>query len=122
MKKDSNYTFQVSISQKHYETKAQAKAAITGNAGDQSGSNKKDRISYLPVNITPCQLLDKVLNGYTFCALFSNFKPNCKGHVYVNTDGSFTSAGKAGDAGYGGEVCQRFNKLLIFWKAGFRRR
>lgn len=95
MKKDSNYTFQVSISQKHYETKAQAKAAITGNAGDQSGSNKKDRISYLPVNITPCQLLDKVLNGYTFCALFSNFEPNCKGHVYVNTDGSFTSAGKA---------------------------
>ena len=97
MKKDSNYTFQVSISQKHYETKAQAKAAITGNSGNQSGSNKKDRISYLPVNITPCQLLDKVLNGYTFCALFSNFKPNCKGHVYVNTDGSFTSAGKAGE-------------------------
>lgn len=97
MRKDSNYKFQISISQNYYETKAQAKAAITGNSGNQSGSNKKDRISYLPVNITPCQLLDKVLNGYTFCALFSNFKPNCKGHVYVNTDGSFTSAGKAGE-------------------------
>ena len=97
MYKDDNYFFSVSISKYAYETKEQITAAIA--AGEEGKQLRKDagfaeKVSFRQDSVTPEELLNYALDGYTFCALFSNFKPNTETTSYVKTDGCFTMSGK----------------------------
>ena len=98
MYKDDNYFFSVSISKYAYKTKEQITAAIA--AGEEGKQLRKDaglaeKVSFRQDSVTPEELLNYALDGYTFCALFSNFKPNTETTSYVKTDGCFTMSGKA---------------------------
>ena len=95
---DEKYFFPVSISKDAYETKEQVTAAIAG--GKEGERLRKDagiaeKISFRQKSVTPDELLNCVLDGYTFCALFSNFKPNTESITYLKKDGCFTMSGKA---------------------------
>ena len=96
IKKD--FLFPVSISKDAYETKEQITAAIA--AGEEGKQLRKDaclaeKVSFRQESVTPDKLLNYALEGYTFCALFSNFKPNTETITYLKTDGYFTMSGKA---------------------------
>ena len=96
---DENYYFQVSISKDAYKNKLETKAAVDDIEGqplrDQLGI---ERICYYRIPVNSEKLLEYVLNGYTFCALFSNFKENSNKQVYTLHNGScFTAMGKAGE-------------------------
>jgi hypothetical protein len=96
IKKD--FIFPVSISKDAYETKEQITAAIA--AGEEGKQLRKDaclaeKVSFRQDSVTPDKLLNYALDGYTFCALFSNFKPNTEKITYLKTDGCFTMSGKA---------------------------
>lgn len=98
MYKDDNYFFSVSISKYAYETKEQIGAAIAG--GEEGKRLRRDaglaeKISFRKNLVTPDELLNYALDGYTFCALFSNFKPNTGTITYLKKDGYFTMSGKA---------------------------
>ena len=98
MYKDDNYFFSVSISKYAYETKEQIGAAIAG--GEEGKRLRRDaglaeKISFCKNLVTPDELLNYALDGYTFCALFSNFKPNTGTITYLKKDGYFTMSGKA---------------------------
>ena len=99
MYKDDNYIFQVSISKDAYKNKLETKAAVDDTDGqplrEQLGI---ERICYYRIPVNSEKLLEYVLNGYTFCALFSNFSENDCKHVYTLYNGSyFTAMGKAGE-------------------------
>lgn len=96
MKKDSSYSFIVSISRDQYLNKAQVLAAISNKEigiqlRKQHGVERK--IAFRNTTVTPSQLLDLALDGYTFCTLHSNF-PNPSSH-YVTDDGCYYLSGKA---------------------------
>lgn len=96
MYKDDNYIFQVSISKDAYKTKLETKAAVSGSKGRKlRESLGVDYVCYYRINTTSRELLDKVLNGYTFCSLFSNFEKNGLRCPYMIDNGKyFTSKGK----------------------------
>lgn len=88
----------MSLSKDTYETKEQITAAIErGEKGKQLRIKVglAEKISFRKVDVTPSQLLCYALEGYTFCALFSNFGPNTGTVTYVKADGCFTMSGKA---------------------------
>lgn len=95
---DKHFIFPVSISKYAYETKEQITAAIAG--GEEGKQLRKyaglaEKISFHQDSVTPEKLLNYALDGYTFCALFANFKPNTETITYVKPDGCFTMSGKA---------------------------
>ena len=99
MNKDDNYIFPVSISKDAYKNKLETKAAVGGIENqplrDQLGIK---RICYYRISMTAEKLLECVLNGYTFCALFSNFRENYDKQVFTLHNGDyFTAQGKAGE-------------------------
>lgn len=96
MNKDDNFIFQVSISKDAYKNKLETKAAVSGSKGRKlRESLGVDIICYYRINTTSRELLDKVLNGYTFCSLFSNFEKNRPGCLYTIDNGKyFTHRGK----------------------------
>lgn len=102
-----NFTFTVSICKEPYESKQETTAAIIG--GDEGKQMRKDlglkeKIGFKSMLTTPSELLQYVLSGYTFCALFSNFPTYRQGKTYVRKDGYFTLSGKSGDF-FSGSYC-----------------
>lgn len=95
---DEKFIFQVSISKNAYETKEQVTAAIVGGKEGmqlRKRAGLSEKISFRQDSVNPGKLLNYALEGYTFCALFSNFKPNTKDATYVKNDGCFTMSGKS---------------------------
>jgi len=100
MNKNSNYSFAVSVSKQPYKNKKETAAAITGgDEGRQMRLNLglNEKISFKTVSITPSELLQNVLTGYTFCGVFSGFPTNAPNKTYVKKDGYFTLTAKSGD-------------------------
>ena len=102
-----NFSFTVSICKEPYESKQETTAAIIG--GDEGKQMRKDlglkeKIGFKSMLTTPSELLQSVLSGYTFCALFSNFPTYRQGKTYVRKDGYFTLSGKSGDF-FSGSYC-----------------
>lgn len=104
MEINGTYKFQISLSRNGYETKLQARAAITGDKGLMTTTGVQKRIGYYSTSATSQELLDYVLHGHTFCALFSGFpafryEVNKGGKrykkIFINEDGDFTMCAKA---------------------------
>lgn len=98
MKEDNTFRFKVSLSEDAYKTKEETGAAIA--SGKEGKAKRKQlgiryKISFREQEVTVEQLLELVLEGYTFCPLFSNFEPNKGKTTYVRKNGSFTLSGKA---------------------------
>ena len=97
---DSNYKFEVSLSKAAYKNKKETKAAIKGGSDGRKLRNELDideKISFIRMTITSQELLEKCLEGYTFCHLFGGFPDNDEKHTYLKRDGNFTLSGKSSD-------------------------
>ena len=98
MECNQDFNFKVSLSEDAYKTKEEAGAAIA--SGKEGKAKRKQlgiryKISFREQEVTVEQLLELVLEGYTFCPLFCNFEPNKGTTTYVRKNGSFTLSGKA---------------------------
>jgi len=98
MIKDKDYQFQVSISKSPYRNKIETNAAV---ASDEEGEKLRkacglrEKISFYQTTVTSSGLLEKCLEGHTFCHLFAGFPNNDENHTYLKRDGCFTLSGKA---------------------------
>lgn len=96
---NDKYYFLISISKDAYKNKLETKAAV----GDKDLQPLREqlgieRICYYRIPLTIEGLLQKVLHGYTFCALFSDFRENSYSEVLTIYNGTyFTAQGKAGE-------------------------
>jgi len=100
MKKDKDYQLEVSLSKATYKNKNETKAAIKGGSDGRKLRNElniDEKISFVRMTITPQELLEKCLEGHTFCHLFGGFPDNDEKHTYLKRDGNFTLSGKSSD-------------------------
>lgn len=87
MNKDKNYTFSVSISKDRYRDKLQTTAAIVGDEEGRlmrKNCGLSEKIGFQVTTVTSGELLQKVLNGHTFCTNFSGFPEQSFGITYVD--------------------------------------
>ena len=93
-------SIQVSISKTPYKNKIETIAAIASE--EEGGKLRKacglrEKISFYQTTVTSSGLLERCIDGHTFCNLFTGFPNNDKSHTYLKRDGSFTLSGKASD-------------------------
>ena len=98
MECNKDFRFEVSISKDAYKSKEETNAAIA--SGDEGKARRKalgltNKICFKEQEVTVEQLLERVLEGHTFCYLFGGFPPNTDEKTYVRKDGYFTMSGKA---------------------------
>ena len=107
MKRDKDYQFEVSLSKATYKNKKETKAAIQARTEGRKLRNElgiDEKISFIRMTITPQELLEKCLEGHTFCHLFSGFPDNDDKHTYLKKDGYFTLSGKSSDYFFGSYI------------------
>ena len=100
MECNKDFRFEVSISKDAYKSKEETNAAIMGdNEGRVQRKNLglKDKLCFKTQTVTPQELLDLALHGYTFCHPHSGFPSyNPQTHtVYLRKDGYYTLAAKS---------------------------
>ena len=98
MEINTDFRFEVSISKDAYKSKEETNAATA--SGDEGKARRKalgltNKICFKEQEVTVEQLLERVLEGHTFCYLFGGFPPNTDEKTYVRKDGYFTMSGKA---------------------------
>ena len=98
MESNKDFQFEVSISKDAYKSKEETNAATA--SGDEGKARRKalgltNKICFKEQEVTVEQLLERVLEGHTFCYLFGGFPPNTDEKTYVRKDGYFTMSGKA---------------------------
>ena len=98
MEINTDFRFEVSISKDAYKSKEETNAATA--SGDEGKARRKalgltNKICFKEQEVTVEQLLERVLEGHTFCYRFGEFPPNTDEKTYVRKDGYFTMSGKA---------------------------
>lgn len=98
MECNKDFRFEVSISKDAYKSKEETNAATA--SGDEGKARRKalgltNKICFKEQEVTVEQLLERVLEGHTFCYRFGEFPPNTDEKTYVRKDGYFTMSGKA---------------------------
>ena len=98
MEINKDFRIAVSISKDAYKSKEETNAATA--SGDEGKARRKalgltNKICFKEQEVTVEQLLERVLEGHTFCYLFGGFPPNTDEKTYVRKDGYFTMSGKA---------------------------
>ena len=98
MEINTDFRFEVSISKDAYKSKEETNAATA--SGDEGKARRKalgltNKICFKEQEVTVEQLLERVLEGHTFCYRFGGFPPNTDEKTYVRKDGYFTMSGKA---------------------------